>query len=46
MQQKIEEIIQQYDIILFDEICVLCNVEILIKYDTQANLNWLQFNHH
>jgi hypothetical protein len=25
MQQKIEEIIQQYDIILFDEICVLCN---------------------
>jgi predicted DCC family thiol-disulfide oxidoreductase YuxK len=48
MQQKIEEIIQQHDIILFDEICVLCNgwAKFLIKYDTQANLNWLPFNHH
>jgi predicted DCC family thiol-disulfide oxidoreductase YuxK len=38
MQQKIEEIIQQHDIILFDEICVLCNgwAKFLIKYDTQA----------
>ncbi len=38
MQQKIEEIIQQYDIILFDEICVLCNAwaKFLIQHDTQA----------
>lgn len=38
MQQKIEAIIQQHDIILFDEICVLCNgwAKFLIKYDTQA----------
>lgn len=38
MQQKIEEIIQQHDIILFDAICVLCNswAKFLIHYDTQA----------
>ena len=38
MQQKIEAIIQQHDIILFDEICVLCNgwAKFLIKYYTLA----------
>lgn len=38
MQQKIEEIIQKHDIILFDEICVLCNgwAKFLIKHDTDA----------
>lgn len=35
MQNKIEELIQQQNIILFDDVCVLCNgwVKFLIKYD-------------
>lgn len=38
MQLKIEDIIQQYDMILFDEVCVLCNAwaKFLIQHDTQA----------
>ena len=38
MEQKIEDIIQQYDIILFDAICVICNgwAKFLIKYDKHA----------
>lgn len=35
MEQKIEDIIQQYDIILFDAICVICNgwAKFLIRHD-------------
>lgn len=38
MQQKIEDIIQQHDIILFDAICVLCNgwTKFIIQYDKHA----------
>ncbi|MEZ2901323.1 thiol-disulfide oxidoreductase DCC family protein [Acinetobacter terrestris] len=38
MEHKIEDIIQQYDIILFDAICVICNgwAKFLIKYDQHA----------
>ena len=38
MQQKIEDIIQQHDIILFDAICVLCNgwAKFIIQYDKHA----------
>lgn len=38
MEQKIEDIIQQYDIILFDAICVICNgwAKFLIRYDQHA----------
>ncbi len=38
MEHKIEDIIQQYDIILFDAICVICNgwAKFLIKYDKPA----------
>ena len=38
MQYNIEKIIQQHDIVLFDEICVLCNgwAKFLIQHDMQA----------
>lgn len=38
MNNKIEEMIQHNNIILFDEICVLCNgwVKFLLKFDRQA----------
>lgn len=38
MNNKIEEMIQHNNIILFDEICVLCNgwVKFLLKFDHQA----------
>lgn len=38
MRYNIEKIIQQYDIVLFDEICVLCNgwAKFLIQHDMQA----------
>lgn len=38
MEQKIEDIIQQYDIILFDAICVICNgwAKFLIRHDQHA----------
>lgn len=36
--KNIQSIIQQYDIVLFDEICVLCNgwAKFLIQYDRHA----------
>lgn len=38
MEHKIEDIIQQYDIILFDAICVICNgwAKFLIRHDQHA----------
>ncbi|OTG68677.1 thiol-disulfide oxidoreductase [Acinetobacter sp. ANC 4470] len=38
MEYKIADIIQQYDIILFDAICVICNgwAKFLIKYDKSS----------
>ena len=38
MQNKIEELIQNNDIILFDAICVLCNgwVKFLLKFDRHS----------
>ena len=38
MQNKIEHIIQQHDIILFDAICVICNgwAKFLIKHDRKS----------
>lgn len=38
MNNTIEQIIQEHDIVLFDEICVLCNhwAKFLIQYDTHA----------
>lgn len=38
MQNKIEHIIQQHDIILFDAICVVCNgwAKFLIKHDRKS----------
>ena len=35
MHPNIEDIIQQYDIVLFDAVCVICNgwARFLIKYD-------------
>lgn len=38
MQNKIEHIIQQHDIILFDAICVICNgwAKFLIKHDKHS----------
>ncbi|AUX85424.1 thiol-disulfide oxidoreductase [Acinetobacter sp. ACNIH2] len=38
MQNDLDHIIQQYDIILFDAICVICNgwARFLIQHDTQA----------
>lgn len=38
MQNKIEHIIQQHDIILFDAICVVCNgwANFLIKHDRKS----------
>lgn len=38
MHTKIEDLIQQHDIILFDAVCILCNgwAKFLIRYDHQA----------
>lgn len=38
MSKNIQEIIQQHDIVLFDEICVLCNgwAKFLMQYDPHA----------
>lgn len=38
MHNKVESVLQQYNIILFDEVCVLCNgwVSFLLQYDRNA----------